>query len=294
MYRPKLHTNMFNLPRAIFFSLMVSGLIILSLFSTFEVMAQGNLLIMPRRVVFEGSKKSQDLTLANTGGDTARYVVSIVQMRMNEDGSFLQITTPDSGQMFADKYLRFFPRTVTLPPNQTQVVKMQVNKSAKMAPGEYRSHVYFKSIPKEVPLGQEGLKKDSAAAVSVRMTPIFGITIPAIIRVGECSGKVALSDPVVELFNDTIPRLQMNFTRSGNISVYGDIIVNHTAPDGRVTKVAVVKGVAIYTPNVMRKFQCNLDKTLGIDYHKGKLNILFQTPEDVKATKLAEAEVILR
>lgn len=276
-----------------FFHLLVTGLILLSLFSAKEGTAQGNLLIMPRRVVFEGSKKSQELTLANTGTDTAKYVVSILQMRMKEDGSFEQITAPDSGQLFADKYFRFFPRTVKLPPNQSQVVKMQLVKSAKMASGEYRSHIYFRSVPKDVPLGEEAGQKDTTA-VSVRLTPIFGITIPAIIRVGECSAKLSLTDIVFDMYNDSVPRLQMNFIRSGNISVYGDITVNHTSPAGKVTKVAIVKGVAVYTPNILRKFQCNLDKTLGVDYHKGKLKIIYSTPDDVKASKIAEAELLLR
>lgn len=284
--------NQLNSHQAKFYHLLIFGLVLLSMFTASEINAQGNLLIMPRRVVFEGSKKSQELTLANTGGDTAKYVVAFVQMRMKQDGSFEQITTPDSGQLFADKYLRFFPRTVTLPPNQTQVVKMQVNKSAKMAPGEYRSHVFFKAIPKEVPLGDEASKKDSNA-LAVRMSPVFGITIPAIIRVGECSVKLSMTDISVEMFNDTVPRLQMNFIRSGNISVYGDITVMHTAPDGVVTKVATVNGVAVYTPNILRKFACNLEKTRGIDYHKGKLKIRFTTPEDIKATIIAEAELLL-
>lgn len=284
--------NQLNSHQANFYHLLIFGLVLLSMFTASEINAQGNLLIMPRRVVFEGSKKSQELTLANTGGDTAKYVVAFVQMRMKQDGSFEQITTPDSGQLFADKYLRFFPRTVTLPPNQTQVVKMQVNKSAKMAPGEYRSHVFFKAIPKEVPLGDEASKKDSNA-LAVRMSPVFGITIPAIIRVGECSVKLSMTDISVEMFNDTVPRLQMNFIRSGNISVYGDITVMHTAPDGVVTKVATVNGVAVYTPNILRKFACNLEKTRGIDYHKGKLKIRFTTPEDIKATIIAEAELLL-
>lgn len=278
--------------QAVFFQLMTIAMVGICLFPTNDGFAQGNLLIMPRRVVFEGSKKSQELTLANTGTDTAKYVVSILQMRMKEDGSFEQITTPDSGQFFADKFLRFFPRTVTLPPNQSQVVKMQLTKSSKMTAGEYRSHIYFRSIKKEVPLGNEA--PVDSTAVSVRLTPTFGITIPAIIRVGECSVKVTLSDISVEIVNDTLPRLQMNFNRDGNISVYGDITINHTSPEGKVSKVAIVKGVAVYTPNVLRKFQCILDKNLGVDYHKGKLNILYSTPEDVKVSKLAEAELILR
>lgn len=293
MYKSEHLTKPFNFLQVNFFHLLIFGLVAMSLFPANEGIAQGNLLIMPRRVVFEGSKKSQELTLANTGADTAKYVVSIVQMRMKEDGSFELITTPDSGQFFADKYFRFFPRVVTLPPNQSQVVKMQLTKSAKMAPGEYRSHIYFRAERKDVPLGEDASQKDSAA-LTVRLSPVFGITIPAIIRVGECSAKVTLNNIAVEMFNDTIPRLQMNFIRSGNISVYGDIIINHTSPEGKVSRVALVKGVAVYSPNILRTFQCNLDKTLGVDYHKGKLNILYSTPEDVKASKLAEAELLLR
>ena len=71
--------------------------------------AQGDLLITPRRVVFEGSKRSMDLNLANTGKDTATYAISLVQIRMLEDGGFETITSPDPGQQFADRYLRFFP-----------------------------------------------------------------------------------------------------------------------------------------------------------------------------------------
>ncbi|MCX6279170.1 MAG: hypothetical protein NT004_13900 [Bacteroidetes bacterium] len=72
-------------------ALLLRGLFMMTLFgaaSFSDVCSQGNLLILPRRVVFEGNVKSQDLTLANTGNDTAKYQVSIVQMRMKDDGSF--------------------------------------------------------------------------------------------------------------------------------------------------------------------------------------------------------------
>jgi hypothetical protein len=285
---PRKHKNC----QSHFSGILVSVLVFISLFVSCDGMSQGNILIMPKRVVFEGNKKTQELTLANTGADTAKYVVSIVDYRMNEDGSFETVVTPDSGQFFAGPYLRFFPRTVQLPPNQSQVVKMQLAKSSKMAPGEYRSHVYFRSVPKDVPLGEDPSQKDSLA-VTVRLTPVFGITIPSIIRVGECSVKVDIGDVAVEMTNDTIPRLLLTFTRSGNISVYGDIAVNHTSPEGKVTRVAIVKGVAVYTPNIIRKFQCNLDRSPSVDYRKGKLKIVYSTSDDVKASKIAEAEILL-
>jgi P pilus assembly chaperone PapD len=80
---------------------LLSVLIVLTLFSCTNLKAQGNLMVFPRRLVFEGSKKSEDLTLVNTGKDTAKYVISIVELRMREDGSFDPITKPDSGQYFA-------------------------------------------------------------------------------------------------------------------------------------------------------------------------------------------------
>ena len=144
-------------------------------------------------MVFEGSKKSIDLNLANTGQDTATYAISLVQIRMKEDGGFETITEPDPGQRFADPFIRFFPRSVTLGPNEAQVVKVQLTKTNELTDGEYRSHFYFRAVPKQNALGEEEKVKDSTS-ISVKLTPIFGITIPVIIRKGESTTKVTLSE----------------------------------------------------------------------------------------------------
>ena len=169
--------------RRIFFSIITAGILGLSISSGTGVFAQGNLLITPRRAVFEGSTRSVDLNLANTGKDTAIYSISLVQIRMKEDGGFETITEPDPGQKFADRYIRFFPRSVTLGPNEAQVVKVQLIRSGELEPGEYRSHFYFRALPKAKPLGEKEAAVDSTT-ISVRLTPVFGITIPVIIRVG--------------------------------------------------------------------------------------------------------------
>jgi hypothetical protein len=44
--------------------MLLAGLTISIIFSPGDCMAQGDLLITPRRVVFEGSKRSMDLNLA--------------------------------------------------------------------------------------------------------------------------------------------------------------------------------------------------------------------------------------
>jgi P pilus assembly chaperone PapD len=269
---------------AVSIAMVAMVLVLIPLFTQ----AQGNLLITPRRVVFEGNLKTQELNLANTGKDTARYNVSIVQYRMKEDGSFEEITEPDPGQNFADKYIRFFPRSVTLAPNEAQVVKMQLTKSNLLTPGEYRSHVYFRAVPIERALGEEDTHKDSTG-ISVRLVPIFGITIPVIIRVGESTTQVNLSNLALDMMNDTIHRLKLTFNRTGNMSVYGDIKVTHISPGGKITEVGVVKGIAVYTPNSLRRFQMDLKKVDGVDFHTGKLVVAYSTQSDTKPVKLAES-----
>ena len=269
------------------FVLLFSGLILLSIVTSTQVMAQGNLLITPRRVVFEGSKRTQDLNLANTGQDTAKYNVSIIQYRMREDGSFEEITEADAGQNFADKFLRFFPRTVTLAPNEAQVVKMQLIKTNELKPGEYRSHVYFRAVPKQTALGTKEVQKDSTS-IGVKLIPIFGITIPVIIHVGESTTKVNLSDMKMDLINDTTSRLQFAFNRTGNMSVYGDIQVDYVSAQSISTPVGTVRGIAVYTPNLLRKFQMDLDKKVKVDYHSGSLKITYTSQSDTKPETLTQ------
>lgn len=124
--------NPFNLFCYTFFGLFLA-------FTT-PLAAQGDLLIFPKRVVFDARKKTEIINLTNTGKDTATYNISFIRIRMNENGSFETITEPDNGQFFADPFIRYYPRTVKLAPRESQVVKLQLKKTNALLPGEYRSH----------------------------------------------------------------------------------------------------------------------------------------------------------
>ena len=253
--------------------------------------AQGNLLITPRRVVFEGGKKMQELNLANIGKDSARYVLSMVEMRMKEYGSFERISTPDSGQNFASPYLRFFPRSVVLAPNESQLLKVQVSKTDQLPAGEYRSHIYFRAERDDKPLGEIEARVDSGS-ISVSLIPIFGITIPIIVRVGEVSAEVKLTDAEL-MQKDSLLVLSMNMHRSGSKSVYGNIKVEHITENGMATVVGQANGISVYTPNLMRHFEMKLNKVLGIDFKRGKLRVTYGSDSDVRSEVMAETEILL-
>jgi len=275
------------------FLFLLAGLILTQVFLPSNGAAQGNLLLTPRRIVFEGSTRSIDLNLANVGQDTATYAISIVQIRMTEEGNFETITEPDSGQYFAVQNLRFFPRSVTLGPNETQSVKIQLVRSNQLTPGEYRSHFYFRAVPKEKPLGEEVVAVADPNAISVMLTPVFGITIPAIIRVGASNAKVNITDISLDRLTDTVPRLSLTFNRTGNFSVFGDLAVDHISAQGKVTRVGAANGIAVYTPNTLRRFSFNLNNIEGVDLGSGKLRLTFSAPSDVKPEKYTEAEINL-
>ena len=264
----------------------------LSVLCNISIMAQGNLLIAPLRVVFEGQKRVAEINLANTGQDSAKYSVSFLQYRMTEDGSYEELTTPDPGQQFCDKHIRVFPRLVMLGPNETQVVKLQLTKKEELQTGEYRSHLYFRALPNQSALGETSVIKDSSA-ISLKIVPIFGITIPVIIRVGESTTSINITDLKIEKTSDGTNRLFLSIQRTGNMSVYGDISILYIAPDAKETLIGLQNGVAVYTPNALRKLQVILENKSSVDLKKGKIRVSFSSQSDIRPEKFSETELVL-
>jgi hypothetical protein len=270
---------------------LIFGLLFLQLLCSGRSIAQGDLLLLPRRVIFEGSKRYEELNLANIGKDTARYVISLLHIRMKEDGGFEEISQPDSGEQFADRFVRFFPHSVVLGPGESQVVKIQLTKINELAAGEYRSHLYFRAIPDQPLAGEERPATDSG--ISIRLIPVFGISIPVIIRIGTSNTRVRISDLSLQMVEDTIPILNMTFERTGNMSVYGDISVHYTSTGGKTISAGTARGIAVYTPNTTRGFLLTLDKNSAIDYHSGRLSVEYSTADDAHPVRIAGKDLEL-
>jgi P pilus assembly chaperone PapD len=238
--------------------------------------AQGDLMIMPKRLVFDGSQRSQEITLANTGSDSATYAISIVQYKMTESGNFEEVTAPEEGQRFATDFLRYYPRQVVLGPNEAQTVRMQLTRTGNLEQGEYRSHVYFRAVEKQIALGEED--QNEAEGISINIKTVFGISIPVIIREGASTTAIELSGLVLDRDPEK-PLLSLVINRSGNMSVYGNLSVEHISPDGLKTEIGKVRGLAVYTPNTKRDFAFRLQNTEMLDLNKGKLKVTYKTEE---------------
>jgi hypothetical protein len=267
-------------------------LLILLLFLSIShsVMAQGDLLIFPKRITFEGiQNRTQNINLTNIGKDTATYKLSYNQIKMDQDGKFISIEEPESDQHFASPYLRFYPRMITLAPNESQIVKIQLIKTNELQQGEYRSHLYFRAVPKNKVLDKDPTHKSDG--LSINLTPVYGLSIANIITIGEANTTVLLSNLLFSKSQDGISTLSLDFNRSGNRSCYGDIQVNHISPEGITTSAATIKGFAVYTPGNLRRTTIKLSTTTKTDYTKGQLQVIYSAQEP--SIKYAEATLRL-
>ncbi|RKS53019.1 hypothetical protein BC962_1264 [Gillisia mitskevichiae] len=250
-------------------------LLILFLFSS-TGFAQGDLMIMPKRLVFDGTQRSQEINLINTGSDSATYAISIVQYKMTEKGNFEEVLEPEEDQRFATDYLRYYPRQVVLGPKEAQTVRIQLTRTGNLEQGEYRSHLYFRAVEKQTALGE--VNTEEADGISINIKTVFGISIPVIIREGSSTTSIELSGIELNKEEEDII-LSLSINRTGNMSVYGELSVDHISLDGTITEIGKVRGMAVYTPNTKRDFSMKLQNVELIDLTKGKLNIIYKTEE---------------
>ena len=257
------------------------------IFSGLATYAQGDLMIMPKRLVFDGSERSQEINLANTGSDTAVYAISFVNYKMTEKGNFEQVEEPEEGQRFATDFLRYFPRRVSLAPNEAQTIRVQLTRTGNLEQGEYRSHMYFRAVEKQTALGSE--EAEESEGISINIKTVFGISIPIIIREGNSNTDISLNELSLNTEGEN-PKLSLVINRSGNMSVYGNLTATHVSPDGSETEVGMVKGISVYTPNSKRFFSFELRNASGVDLNSGILEVSYS--ED-KGEPLANSEISL-
>ena len=252
-----------------------------------------DLLIAPTRVVFEGRLRTAEITLVNVGSATATYRISFVHLRMDEQGGTKEIAAAaaEPGERFADELIRYSPRQVTLEPKVAQTVRMQVRKPADLEPGEYRSHLLFRAVPSTAP--DLGTAQDPAA-FSVQLTAIYGVSIPIIVRHGDTAAKATLSELEIAPPSgaEATPALRFRIGRTGNQSIYGNLTVTFVPARGKPSVVGLANGVAVYTPNPLRRAVIPLRAPPGVVLKNGRLHLAYTKQEKGNET-IAEADLLV-
>jgi len=246
----------------------------------------GDLLVAPTRVVLDG-RRGTEVILNNIGDDVATYRITAELRRMTSDGKLVDVEAPTDADKIAQEMVLFAPRKVTLPPNQPQAIRLTARAPQGVADGEYRIHLLFRAIPPARP--QAAAPAQKVEGVSFRLTPIYGVTIPVIVRLGNLEATAAISN-VRKAVADGQPVSALNIDRKGGRSNFGEVRVIKA---GLGDPVAVVRGIAIYTELERREVLVPIDPKLAAQA-TGQVTVQYVEPTDTGPVMLAETSATLR
>ena len=271
--------------------------ILISFFSILNspiIFADG-LMIAPTHVVINSNQGRATVKLINNSNKTKRYRVSFVEMTMTEKGEIKRVKSNRTSTIASDKIV-FSPRRVKIPPHTSQNIRLQLMTN-NLRPGEYRSHLLFKEIPKDTSSSSiknqvnNEHRSDDKNRLQIQLRPLIGVSIPVILRHGNNRVHAALSE--IKLDRDgkkDIVSLKIN--RSGNSSVYGNIKAYHIL-NGTKKEVGIIKGISVYTNLTSRKVRFALSNTENINLNKGYLEIVYKQKSGYGGKLIAKEKIKL-
>ncbi len=249
--------------------------------------AAGDLLVAPTRVIFEGARGTE-VILNNIGSEEATYRISLELRRMNAQGGLDEISEEDATEKekIALSLVRFAPKRVTLAPDQPQSIRVGLNPSVRdIADGEYRVHLLFRAIPKAAaPTASDVVPE----GVQIQLTPIYGVTIPLIIRKGNLQATAAIAQPRMATDNGR-PYLEFDMSRTGNKSVYGNVFISKS---GISEPIWAAKGIAIY-PEADKRLVTLPISPEAAALMSGPITISYNEPAELGGGKIAEVKATL-
>lgn len=246
--------------------------------------AAGDLLVAPTRIVLSGSAGSE-VVLSNKGQETATYRISLIARRMTSDGKIEPATSNTPEEEAALSMISFAPHKITLAPNQPQTVRLGVRVPAEAGEGEYRAHMVFRAVPDTAPASENAA---NAEGVSISITPIYGIAIPVIVRVGNPMASASISDARI-VREEEQESVRLTLHRSGKRSIYGALAV---LKPGQAKPVAIIRGIAVYPEIESRTVSIPIPDEARRAI-RGPATIRFSEEGDGSNKISAEAQVIL-
>ena len=220
----------------------------------------GDLLVAPTRIILDG-RKGTEIILNNIGEEPATYRVSVEFRRMLEDGSLEDVKDPSAAEKLAEEMIIYAPRRVTLAPREPQAIRIAARAPQGIADGEYRIHLLFRAVPPPEPVVSEAAAKQ-VKGVSFQLRPIYGVTIPVIVRLGNLQATAGISD--VQIDKSAAGRaISLELSRSGTRSTFGEVRV---LKPGVKDPIALQRAVAVYTEVGKRRVLVPVD-----DRFKGEI-----------------------
>lgn len=229
-----------------------------------------NLNISPRRVIFEGTKRTEAVYIFNQGNAAVTVDIALVDNIMLPTGEIVPArTAAERGEDAVTALSRLHsardliiatPSRVTLAPGKGKTIRVRATMpDAVTAAGEYRTHLTATTLPPP----SSGVTVDQAAGQGGELTfsinTVFGLSIPLIVRAGgpgatASFGAISLDHAATPANGSEperkVPVLVVPLQRRGAASIYGNVEVRSGGRKGEL--IGLVRGIAVY-PEVDRR-----------------------------------------
>lgn len=249
--------------------------------------AAGDLLVAPTRIVLDG-RRGAEVILNNIGSEEATYRISLELRRMNDIGKLDDVVPEEANatEKAALEMIRFAPRRVTLPPNQPQSIRIGLQGTEALPDGEYRAHMLFRAIPKTPDVTAEDTQ---ANGLKINLIPVYGVTIPVIVRKGELKATAAIANASIARDNEG-QTLQFDLARQGERSVFGEV---HVTRPGVAEPLLIAKGIAVYPELQSRVVSLPLDAASATKM-PGEVVISYYEAPEAGGGLIAQLRTVLR
>ncbi len=246
----------------------------------------GDLLVAPTRIVLDG-RKGTEIILNNIGDEPATYRISVEFRRMTGDGNLVEVAQPTPQEQQAADMIVYAPRRVTLAPHEPQSIRIAARPPEGLPDGEYRVHLLFRAVPPPTPV--TAAAAGDTKGLRLQLTPIYGVTIPVIVRLGNLEATAGISNVKLEK-QDGKSAIGLDLSRAGSRSTFGEVLV---LKPGIKDPIAIQKAVAIYTELGTRHVTIPVDQSYTGDL-TGPVTVEYVETYLDGNHEIAETQAVLR
>ncbi|MEO6360137.1 MAG: molecular chaperone [Sphingomicrobium sp.] len=246
----------------------------------------GDLLVAPTRIVLDG-RRGAEIILNNIGDEPATYRVSVEFRRMTREGDLVEVSEPTAEDKLVQDMIVYAPRRITLPPRQPQSIRISARPPQGLPDGEYRVHMLFRAIPPATPIAAQ--TADKPKGLSFNLTPVYGVTIPVIVRLGNLDATAGITN-VRLATRDGKPAVALDLTRSGSRSTFGEVRVLKA---GLKDPIAIQRAVAVYKEIGARQVSIPVDDSMKGQL-SGPVTVQYVETYGDGTRTIAETKTVLR
>lgn len=196
--------------------------------------------VFPTHLTLTEEAPSSYLNLRNSSSENQTYKIELMFFKMHKDGSMKR--EPQAPNTLTD-VIKFSPKSISLAPNEKQVVRVMATSFDSLTDGEYYIHIHF------LPSVNKSEEKDSEVkkSSSFSLTAKIAVAVPIVVRKG--TGTLAGEVKNLKASYDKQKNLDVSISlkNDSKFFLYGDLDLVAVTDKGDVPLDKVI-GLSSYLP----------------------------------------------